>query len=420
MELAATIAGILFFFAIGIGISVKKLIVICQPSEVVVFSGRKRAGAKHIGYKALRGGRSFRFPLIELVDRMDLTNMSVEVGVTGAYTRDGVPINVQGVANVKIDGDLRLDNAVERLLGKSREEIMRIARETLEGNLRGVLAKLTPEQVNEDKESFAAELIEEAEVDLGELGLGLDTLKIQTVSDDVQYLDSIGRKKNAELIRKARIAEADRQSESEVQNAENLRMTRLAQLEAQIEIARAEAAKRIIKAETLRPAVVAQQQSEIQAQIARAEVDVRVQTARIEQVKLQLDADVITPAKAYKSEQEAAARAAVADIRESGRAQALGLEQLAKEWLKAGDQAKEIFLLEKLRSLVSIMVGTVDKVHVDRLTVVGGGDTPSAAGQVASLVEQLRSGAGIDVPKLLNGIGVGTAAVAPPQLKDKT
>ncbi len=416
MDVFGTILGILAFFAVGIAISVKKLIVICQPSEVVIFSGPRLPGRRHVGYKALRGGRGFRFPLIEVVDRMDLTNMSVDVAVTGAYTRDGVPINVQGVANVKIDGGLGLHNAVERLLGKGRDEVIRIARETLEGNLRGVLAKLTPEQVNEDKESFAAELIEEAEVDLGELGLALDTLKIQTVSDDVQYLDSIGRKKNAELIRRARMAEAERKSEATVQNAENQRRTRVSQVDAQIEISRAEAQRRIVKAQTLRPAVIAQQRAEIQAQIARAEAELEVQRARIEQVKLQLDADVMAPARAYKMEREAAARASVADIRESGRAQALGLEELAKKWIEAGDQAREIFLLEKLRTLVSIMVGTVSKVHVDQLTVVGESTTgqPNTAGQVANLMEQLRGGAGIDVPRILNGLGVGSAALRRP------
>ena len=38
---------------------------------------------------------------------------------------------------------------------------------------------LTPEQVNKDKEEFAAKLAEEAEQDLSKLGLVMDTLKIQ-------------------------------------------------------------------------------------------------------------------------------------------------------------------------------------------------------------------------------------------------
>jgi len=162
-----------------------------------------------------------------------------------------------------VDGGLHLSNGAERLLGKNREQIVKIARETLEANLRGVLAKLTPEQVNEDKESFAQELIEEADRDLSILGLLLDTLKIQTVSDDVGYLDSIGRKTSAELIRKARIAEAEQEAHATVQQANNFRDTRLAQIEAEMRIAEAEAQKRVVTAKTQRPAEIAQEESAI-------------------------------------------------------------------------------------------------------------------------------------------------------------
>ena len=400
-----TIAGIVGLIAlIAIVVSLNRLVVICQPSEVVIFSGPARQEGAHVGYRAVRGGRGLRIPLLEVVDRLDLTNMSVEVSVRGAYTRDGVPLNVQGVANIKIDGaPPGLDNAVERLLGKGSEEIAKLARETLEANLRGVLARLTPEQVNEDKARFAEELIEEAETDLGRLGLQLDTLKIQNVFDDVGYLDSIGRKQNADLLRRARIAEAERKAEAAVQAAENLRQTRIAQLDADIQIATAEAERRIVAATTLRPAEIARERSTIEAQVARAEAELRVQAARIEQVRLQQDADVLAPARAYKAKCQADAEASVAVIRESGLATAEGLRVLAQRWQEAGDSAREIFLLEKLRTLVGIMVGTVQHARVDRLTMVGGGpagaETP-LAGRVASIVEQLRA-SGIDVGELV-------------------
>lgn len=409
MEIFAVLGGIGLIAVILILVSISRLIVICQPNEVVIFSGPEKRPDQTIGYRHLRGGRGLRIPLLERVDRLDLTNMSVDVSVTGAYTRDGVPINVQGVANLKVDGDPPgLDRAVERLLGKPRDYIMRIARETLEGNLRGVLAKLTPEQVNEDKEKFAEELIEEAEVDFGKLGLVLDTLKIQTVSDDVEYLDSIGRVVNAELIRRARTAEAERKSEAAVQAANNLSQTRVAQLEADIAIARAEAQKRIITATSRRPAEVARERSVIEAQIARSEGELKVQAARIEQVKLQLDADVVAPARAYKARKQAEAQAQVAAIKENGLATAAGLRELAHVWLEAGDSARDIFLLEKLRGLVNIMVNTVSKVEVDQITMVGGAE--STGGQVASLVEQLRSAADIDLPELVKRLGVGAKA----------
>lgn len=407
------IVGVVVVALVALGLSLKSLLVICEPSQVVIFSGPSRREDQRVGYRAIRGGRALRIPLVEKVDFMDLTNMAVSVSVRGAYSRDGIPLNIDGVANIKIDGDPPgLDNAVERLLGKSKEEIVQLARETLEGNLRGVLAKLTPQEVNEDKEKFAAELIEEAEVDLQALGLSLDTLKIQTVSDEVGFLDAIGRVPSAQLIRDARKAEAERKAESKVQEADNLFRTQIAQLKADRGFAEAEAQKRIVAAQTRRAALVAREKSTIEAQIARADAELLVQKARIEQTKLQLDADVIAPAAAYKSQKEAEARAEVAAIKEDGEATARGMQELAAAWTSADGQAREVFVMEKLRTLVGILVGTVDHVKVDRLTVVGDRNGTSA-GQVASLVEQLRSAADVDLPALVKRLGVGTAAVEP-------
>ena len=87
---------------------------------------------------------------------MDLTNMPIELAVAGAYSKGGIPLNVHGIANVKIAGEQpMLDNAIERFLGVDRARIMAVAKETLEGNLRGVLATLTPVEVNADKIKFA-------------------------------------------------------------------------------------------------------------------------------------------------------------------------------------------------------------------------------------------------------------------------
>ena len=178
---------------------IRNLYYICQPNEVLIFAGaQQRLGQKTIGYRLVKGGSSIRKPLVEKVLRMDLTNMIIELKVTNAYSKGGIPLQVDGVANIKVAGEEpTIHNAIERLLGKNRKEIERIAKETLEGNLRGVLASLTPEQVNEDKIAFAKSLLDEAEEDLQQLGLVLDTLQIQNISDNVRYLDSIGRKQQA-------------------------------------------------------------------------------------------------------------------------------------------------------------------------------------------------------------------------------
>jgi flotillin len=412
-EFFGVILGVVILGFVAAVFAIKRILFIVQPSEVVIISGPRRAGQR-VGYRFIRGGRGIRIPFLELIDRMDLTTMGVDVQVRNGYSRDGIPLTIQGVANIKIDGNPPgLDNAVEKLMGKTREQIARIARETLEGNLRGVLARLTPEQVNEDKESFAGELIEEAEVDLQRLGLVLDTLKIQTVADDIGYLDSIGRAKNAELMKRSRMAEADRKAEAAIRSAENLRQTRVSQIAAEVETARAQADKRLVDARTRRAAEVAREQSTVLSEIARAESELAVQTARIEEVKLTLDADVVAPAKAYRAQKEAEAKAAVAPIIEDGRASAEGLRKLAARWKESGDQAREIFLLEKLDALVKLLVDTVQDVRIDRMTVINEGDH-SAAGQSASLVEQLRSATGVDLPGLARRVGAGVTGAGPP------
>jgi len=171
--------------------------------------------------------------------------MIIDLRVVNAYSKGGVPLIVTGVANIKIAGEEPIIyNAIERLLGKKRKEIEQLAKETLEGNLRGVLANLTPEQANSDQIAFAKSLLEEAEQDLEKLGLVLDSLQIQNISDEVRYLDSIGRKQKAELQRDARIAEAKARKTSIIKDSENLRLTALRRIQKDLEIANASYPKR--------------------------------------------------------------------------------------------------------------------------------------------------------------------------------
>lgn len=138
----ALITPILALMAIG-GIAVlaivglfRNVLYVSGPNEVLVFSGASKSvtsDGRSIGYRFIKGGRAIRNPLFETVDRMDLTNMTIELTVKGAYSRGGIPLTVQGVANIKVPGEEPLiHNVVERFLGKSREQIMEIAQETLE------------------------------------------------------------------------------------------------------------------------------------------------------------------------------------------------------------------------------------------------------------------------------------------------
>lgn len=437
LTLIVGLVGIAALFVIVLMVIINRLLYICEPNQVLIFSGGRRASAgRNVGYRIIKGGRALRIPFFETVDRMDLTNMPIEVVVSGAYSRGGIPLNIHGIANVKVAGEQPvLDNAVERFLGVQRQAIMAVAKETLEGNLRGVMATLTPEELNEDKIKFAQSLLSEAEDDLRRIGLELDTLKIQDVSDDVHYLDSIGRRQSAEVQKKALIAEARARAESAIQAANNRKETEISQLESTLGTLRAQNARRIVDAQTQGVALVAEAQGQVAARLARAEGEVNVQRARAEQVKRQLQADVLEPALANRAKAEADAKGKAALIVEQGRATAAAMEEIAGTWRSVGPAARNVFLMQKLDALTRIVMGSMSALKVDRLTVLGGiggasapaGHTNGAGGHpvnggggggisrelVGSLIaasEQIRAATGVD---LAAALGSRLAAPAP-------
>jgi flotillin len=399
----------------GVGsLIIRNLYYICQPNEVLIFAGSsRRVGQKKVGYRLVKGGSSIRTPLLEKAMRMDLTNMIIELRVSNAYSKGGIPLKVDGVANIKIAGEEpAIHNAIERLLGKSRQDVEKIAKETLEGNLRGVLASLTPEQVNEDKIAFAKSLLDEAEEDLEKLGLVLDTLQIQNISDEVRYLDSIGRKQQAELQRDARIAEAEARAASMIETAENEKITAVRRIDRDMGIAEAEAERRIQDAVTKREAVIAEAEAEIASELARIQAEIPVQQERIKQVTQQLQADVVAPAEADCKRAIAEAQGNAARIIEDGKAQAEGTKKLAESWKAAGESARDIFLLQKLEVLLKTLTATVPDVSVQNVTVIDG-TTGGAAKQAVSFMEQLKHTTGLDIAEVINNFSNSRTASLP-------
>ncbi len=403
---AVVVVGLLALAAVFVVAS--NLIVICQPNEVLVFSGL--GGDKGRGYKILHSGKGMRYPIFQKVDRIDVTNMVIDINVTNAYSKGGIPLSIKGMANVKIGSqEPFISNAVERFLGMGRQHVQQIAKETLEGNMRGVLATLTPEEVNDDRLKFARSLLEEAEHDLTKLGLVLDNLNIQNVTDDKGYLDSIGRKQSAELIMHSRIAEAQNRVEATVQDAENQLKKAIAKIEAQKEISKADADRRIVDAQTRGEAMVAEERSKAGSAIARARANLDVQRARLEQVKRQLAADVIQPAQAKKAELEAQAKANSAKVVEDGKATAEALRELIEMWNSAGEAARPIFLVQQFDTIMENMLSTISNIDINKITVIDSSvtDADERRGlpmKAASGSEQIKETLGLDLPRVLQGL----------------
>ncbi len=284
------VAGIIALVGvIVIALFVSRFLLICHPNEVIILSGRSRKlkDGTIVGYRIIRGGRALRIPILEKAARMSLEAIPLELTITNAYSKGGIPLHVDAIANIKINSmEPIFGNAVERLLDKDVDEIYKIAKDTLEGNLRGVLATLTPEEVNEDRLKFAQALMEEADNDLSQLGLQLDTLKVQNVADEAGYLDSIGRRKTAEVLSAARKAEAEKKAEAEAAEAVATQKAEIAKAESDKAIkaaqAIADAGVRMAEAEQEAAAKEAEARSRERADVAKANADQAIRDAQIE------------------------------------------------------------------------------------------------------------------------------------------
>lgn len=405
-------AGIVVAAVIVLLMTIKSLIVIVPPNSAAVITGRSRqlADGRGVGYRTVIGGRTLRIPIIEEVAWMPLATIPIELNVQNAFSKGGIPLSVQAVGNVKVasEPEATFNNGVERLLGKRVEEIEELAKETLSANLRGVLATLTPEEVNEDRLKFAAQLLEEADQDLQKLGLQLDTLKIQNVTDEVGYLAAVGRAKTAQVLKGAQIAEAQNEAETKQRQAEAMRVAEVARAEAEIAVASARNELRVKQAQLNQQAETTERVAKVEAQRAEVEAQQHLEVQRIELQKKRLQADVVEPAEAQQRAAEAQARAEAAPILENGKAQVEVLRLLYGQIRDAGDQGFAVFMAEKLPALLHTAVDAVKGIDIDRLVVMDGGagdGVGNAANQrinaAYQTLEGLGSAFGIDIQSVL-------------------
>lgn len=392
----------------------KQFLLIGKPNEVLVFSGRTRrlADGSEVGYREiLGGGWTWRWPIIEKVDRMQLTTIPIEIQTTNAYSAGGIPLNVHAVANIKVSSNpARVKNAIERFMGRDPLEIQRVGKETLEGHLRGVLARLTPEEVNEDRLKFAQELTAEADEDFVKLGLDLDVLKIQNVSDDVEYLDSIGRSRIAEVIRDAEIAESDARSEALQAEAASTESGDVATQDSERTIVQKQNELRELRGRLEADVSGEEKRAERAAAEARASAEVELQELRRQVEELRLQADVVLPAEARRQAAIFDAQGKAAYTEEEGRAQAAVLQMMTDAWLRAGGDAKDIFLIQQLETVLQTVVERVNSVEIDQVNLLDGGQGEALPRHVASfpaivrqVLEELHGSTGVDVPGILAG-----------------
>jgi flotillin len=258
LVLAALVVLVVFMTAVRNYIKV-------PPNKVAVFFGRKHRtpdGAT-VGFRLITGGASLRWPIFESVSYLDLNIFSIDLDVRDVPNKDGVLVSVQAVANVKIRSDeVSLTAAAERFLSRSTDDIKQMAYKNLEGHLRSIVGRLTVEEIVRDRAKFNQEVLTEAAADLAKIGLGVDVLTIQKVSDAEGYIEALGKKRTAEVKRDAQIGEALAAREATIQSTTALREGKETENQNLALVAQAEKERDVRKA---------QYQAEVQAQQARSQ-----------------------------------------------------------------------------------------------------------------------------------------------------
>lgn len=408
--------GIVVVSLVGLTLLSRWMIRICRPNEMLVVTGsRTNQGSQGLkGYRVVaNGGWTFVKPVLETARRMDVTLLPVLVEVKNAYSNGGTPLNIQAIANVKVstDPDVR-NNAIERFLGRDPREIIQVAQENLEGNLRSVLAQLTPEEVNEDRLRFAEQIAKDVGDDLRRLGLQLDTLKIQSVSDDVDYLNSISRRRVAQIVRDAEIAEAEAIGQAERIEAEMEEKAEVVRTDAQTVVLEKDNGVRTKVALMEKKARSEEQRTEAAELEARAIAEQKLQKVRAELERLRLQAEQVLPAQANQKAKELRARGMAAATAEDVKASALVNDLLTQVWEEAGSTAELVFLLQQIEMVLDHATRLPGRLHLKRITTLDGNDASSLASLVAlnhvvvrQFFDQVKEIFGIDLIDTLSNRG---------------
>jgi flotillin len=393
-------------------IFVKANLHICQPNELLIFSGRQRKlkdGTK-VGYRVIKGGRGLKIPIVESVSRMNLNTIPIEIDLKGALSNGLIPIDIEAMANVKIAGSEKegVYNALERFVGRNLGEISQVARTTIEGSLRGVLATLSPEEANNKRLEFADKVSEQSRIDLERLGLVLDTFKIKQIADPQGYLENIGRKKNAEVRRDALIAEATAEAEARVVAAEAKKKGSVAEFQANVAVVEAENKYKVKQAELMAEVNRAESKALVAKGIAQVQEEEKLELARVKLNKNKYEADTIVPAAAEKQALELLAKGKAARIVEEGKAMAEAVRVMREQWKR--DETKELFLIQQLPLILDRVTGVIkDNLQIDKVTILDHGDgnglpayVKGITGSTAAIFEGIKTVTGLDIPEILS------------------
>src|SRR6266540_1889400 len=420
------------------------------PNQVLVVSGRKHRyvdpdGTERMrGFRIVKGGGTFVYPIIEKIDVLSLELLTIDVQTPEVYTSKGVPVKVDGVAQIKVKGDdISIATAAEQFLGKNTDEIRNIATQTLEGHLRAILGTMTVEEIYQNRDAFASKVQEVAAGDMANMGLSIVSFTIRDIRDTQGYLDALGKPRIAQVKRDAVIAqaEADRDAkirsaaadqagqeakfaaDSKIAEAQRDYQTNVAQYQAAVNQKKAEAdlaydlqkykTGQLVKAE------------EVQVNIIEKQKQIELQEQEIKRKQRELEANVQKPADAerykvetlanatkFQLETEAAGAASASKAtgiaeaeanKARGLAEAAIIEAQGKATASAMQQKAESFKQYNEAAVIELIVRVLPEIagkiseplsKTERMVIINngngtGGGASKITGDVTQIISQL-------------------------------
>ena len=375
----------------------------CPSDKILVIYGTTANGGSA---KCVHGGGAFVWPIVQDYAYLRLRPISIEANLTNALSRQNIRVDVpcRFTVGISTEGD-SMNNAAERLLGLTPNEIQDMARDILFGQLRLVIASMSIEELNSDRDKFQENIMKNVEIELKKVGLKLINVNVTDIKDESGYIEALGQEAAATAINAAKVKVAEQEKIGEIGRAEAQKETRIrtsaanaaavsGENEARVAIANSDAERREREAEAQRRAVAAEKVAQAKALEEAYSAEQRAELARAERERASQQANVIVAQEVEKQRLviEAEAEAEQKRVNAKGEADAIfakmeaeakGLYEILTKQAQGYDKmiqaaggdatkAYTLLLLEKLPELVKTQVEAIKGINIDKVTVWDG------------------------------------------------
>ncbi|MBR4160496.1 MAG: flotillin family protein, partial [Bacteroidaceae bacterium] len=274
----------------------------CPSDKILVVYGTTGGSSSA---KCVHGGGKFVWPVVQDYAYLSLTPIGIDANLTNALSRQNIRVDVpcRFTVGISTEPDSMLA-AAERLLGLQSSQIQEMARDILFGQLRLVIATMSIEELNSDRDKFLEAITANVEVELKKIGLRLINVNVTDIKDESGYIEALGQEAAAKAINEAKVRVAEQEKVGEIGKAEAVRETRIrtaeanaqavqGENEAKIAIANSEANRREREAEAQRKAIAAEKVAQAQALEEAYAAEQKAEDARADRDRASQNANVI-------------------------------------------------------------------------------------------------------------------------------